>query len=93
MKPGFTKAKLFISMKQQLCKILVIKNIVLVISENSRFQFRDSTGCYYHVTYQFQSESTLYGLPECQGTPCSKQALYPKFKWQQRDANAQPLSS
>ena len=27
------------------------------------------TVCYYHVTYEFQSESTLYGLPECQGTP------------------------
>ena len=28
------------------------------------------TVCYYHVTYEFQSESTLYSLPECQGTPC-----------------------
>ena len=27
--------------------------------------------CYYHVTYEFQSESTLYSLPECEGTPCS----------------------
>ena len=26
---------------------------------------------------------TLY-LPECQGTPCSKQAQYLKFKWVQR---------
>ena len=32
--------------------------------------------CYYHVTYEFQCESTLYSLPECQGTPCSKQAPY-----------------
>ena len=31
------------------------------------------TVCYYHITYEFQSESTLYSLPECQGTPCSKQ--------------------
>ena len=45
--------------------------------------------CYYHVTYEFQSESTLYSLPECQGTPFS----YLKFKWQQRDLNPQPLSS
>ena len=36
--------------------------------------------CYYPVTYGFQSESTLYSLPECQGTPCSKQAPYLKFK-------------
>ena len=40
------------------------------------------TVCYYHVTYEFQSESSLYSLPECQGTPCSKQGPYLKFKWQ-----------
>ena len=40
------------------------------------------TGCYHHVMYKFQSESTLYSLPECQGTPCSKQAPYLEFKWQ-----------
>ena len=39
------------------------------------------------------SESTLYSLPECQGTPCSKQAPYLKFKWQQHDSNQQPPSS
>ena len=38
------------------------------------------TVCYYHVTYKFQSESTLYSLPECQGTPYSKQVPYLKFK-------------
>ena len=32
---------------------------------------------------------TLY-LPECQGTPCSKQELYLKFKWQQQNSNPQP---
>ena len=31
------------------------------------------------VTYEFQSESTLYGLPECQGTPYWKQVLYLKY--------------
>ena len=36
--------------------------------------------------YEFRSESTLYSLPECQGTDSSKQALYLKFKWQQRDS-------
>ena len=45
------------------------------------------TVCYYHVTHEFQSESTLYSFPECQGTPYSKQAPYLKFKWQQRDSN------
>ena len=35
---------------------------------------------------------TLY-LPECQGTPCSKQARNLKFKWLQLDSNPQPLSS
>ena len=28
--------------------------------------------CSYHFTYDFQSESTPYSLPECQGTPSSK---------------------
>ena len=34
------------------------------------------TVCYYHVTYEFQSESTFYSLHECLGTLCSKQAPY-----------------
>ena len=49
--------------------------------------------CYYHVTFDFQSESTLCSLPECQGSPCSKKAPYLKFKLQERDLNPQPLSS
>ena len=32
-------------------------------------------------------------LPECQGTPFSKQAPYLKINWLQRDLNPQPLSS
>ena len=43
----------------------------------------------YHV--QVMSESTLYSLPECQGSPCSKKALY--LKWQQGDSSPQPLRS
>ena len=35
---------------------------------------------YYHVTYDFQSESILHSVPECQGTPCSKQVEYMTFK-------------
>ena len=53
----------------------VIKNIVFKSYQRS---FRSA--CYYHVTCEFQSESTLYSLPECQETPCSKQAPYLKFK-------------
>ena len=34
----------------------------------------------YHITYEFRSASTLYSLPECQGTSCSKQLPYLKFK-------------
>ena len=41
------------------------------------------TVCFYHATYEFQSESTLYNLTECQRTSCSKQVSYLKFKWQQ----------
>ena len=35
---------------------------------------------------------TLY-LPDCQGTPCSKQAWHLNFKWLKQDLNPQPLSS
>ena len=35
--------------------------------------------CYFHSTYEFQSESTLYSSPECQGTPGSKQVPYLKL--------------
>ena len=45
-----------------------------------------------HVTYKFQSEFTLYSLPECQGTPCSKHVPCQKFKWQQQDWNPQSFS-
>ena len=45
----------------------------------------------YHVCI-YEWMHTLY-LPECRGTPCSKQARYLKFKWLQRDSNPQPLSS
>ena len=48
--------------------------------------------CYYHVTYDFESESTLHSFPECQETPCSKQEPYLKIKWQQQDLNQEPLS-
>ena len=32
-------------------------------------------------------------LPECQRTPCSKQAQNLRFKWLQLDSNPEPLSS
>ena len=38
------------------------------------------TVCCYHVTYEVESESTFYSLPECQGILCSKQAPYLKYK-------------
>ena len=39
--------------------------------------------CHVHVSEWIH---TLY-LPERQGMPCSKQALYMRFKWLQRDSN------
>ena len=42
----------------------------LLIIEN---RLNKLTLCYYHVMNKFQSESTLYSLPECQGTPSLKQ--------------------
>ena len=50
------------------------------------------TVSYYYVTYEFQSDSTLYSFLECQRTPCLKQALYLKFKWQQWYSKIQSLS-
>ena len=49
------------------------------------------TVSYYHAKYEFQSEYTLYSLPECQLTPFSKQAPYLMFKLQKRDSKPQPL--
>ena len=69
------------------------KRAVIEIGINETVKNSFQTVCYYHATYEFQSESTLYSLPECQGTPCSKQASYLKFKRQQRDSDPQPLSS
>ena len=43
--------------------------------------------CHVHISEWIH---TLY-LPECQGTPCSKQAQYLKFKWLQRDLNPNHL--
>ena len=46
---------------------------------NSLGSKHSQTVYYYNVPYEFQIESTLSSLPECQGTPCSKQASYLKF--------------
>ena len=62
------------------------------VSENKDRNISFETVCYYHVTYEFQSESTPCSLPECQGTPYLKQVPYLKLKWQQCDLNSQPLS-
>ena len=43
--------------------------------------------------YEFQSEFTLYSLPECQRTLWLKQASYMKFKWHQRNLNPKLLAS
>ena len=45
--------------------------------------------CHVHVSECIHSLQ----LPECQGTPYSKQARYLNFTWLKRDSNPQPLSS
>ena len=63
-------------------------NSFLFVNASKKYQFKGkksekyicSSFLCYHVTYEFQGESTLYSLPECQGSPCSKQASYLKFK-------------
>ena len=46
------------------------------------------------LSYHVRVWEWIYTLqmPDCQGTPCSKQARYLKFKWQQQDSNPQPFS-
>ena len=80
------------------CLVQMIQFLLLVYLKAKR-KHRNSferniklTVCYYHVTYEFPIESTLYSLPECQGTLCSKQGQYLKFKRQQQDLNPQRLS-
>ena len=58
----------------------VTKNTEMLKFAPDHLKTTNVTVCYYHVTYEFQSESTRYILRDCQGTPCSKQALYLKFK-------------
>ena len=53
---------------------------------------KNNTACANIILYFCKCNSTLYSLPECQGTRCSKQAPYLKFKRQQRDSNLQPFS-
>ena len=41
------------------------------LRKNARNGFGKSFfNCYYYLTYEFQSESTLYSLPECHETVC-----------------------
>ena len=51
------------------------KNIEILRGRNQRriylVYYEILTVCYYHVMYGLQSESTLFSLPECQGTPWS----------------------
>ena len=60
--------------------------------ELKNYQWTEFVDCIFLSCHVPISEwiHTLY-LPECQGTPCSKQAWYLKFKWLQRGSNPQPL--
>ena len=54
--------------------------IVKFTSDHFKEISNELTVYYYHATYEFQRESTLYSLPECQETSCSQQNPYLKFK-------------
>ena len=80
LKIKFFERRLSKSLKQEVSdslSICVLNNLLEVSSLPSLVAinpvYRFLTLCSYHVTYLFQSEITLQ-LPECQGTPCSKQA-------------------
>ena len=62
------------------CEYLSVRCIWLYVLVTSRMRFR--------VNPHF-----IVALPECQETPCSKQARNLKFKWLQLDLTPQPLSS
>ena len=49
------------------------------------------TVCYYHVTYTFQSESTLYRCLNVKELLANKEVRYLKFRWQQQNLNPRPL--
>ena len=51
-----------------------IDRIPFAHCEKVKYEFM--TVSYYHATCEFQIESTLCTLPECQRTPCSKQEPY-----------------
>ena len=85
------REKLWYNSGQEFFEIKAWLRLTFFICLHNQLNSIRSTVCYYHVTYKFQSKSTLYSLPECQGTPCSKKAPY-LIKWQQRDSSPQPLS-
>ena len=62
------------------------------VSLNSDFNFGYMLlSC--HLTISEWIYTAFQVLPECQKTPCLKQAQYLTFKWQQQDSNPQPPSS
>ena len=56
------------------CKSKALVTLLKPFEKSCKFSwsktFQCMTACSYHVTQQFQIESTLYSLPECQETPC-----------------------
>ena len=60
--------------------------------ENLAFSTLFSRLCSCHVTYAFQSESTIYSCLNVKEPHCSKQARNLKFNWLQLDSNLEPLS-
>ena len=51
------------------------------------------TVCSCHVTYRFQSESTLYSCPNVKELLAQSRRKSWSFKWLQLDSNPEPLSS
>ena len=73
---------------------LIINKVKLYIIVYHVYHYNEFivTVYHYNATYEFQSESTFYSLPECQEIPCSNQAPYLKFKLKQRYSNPQLFS-
>ena len=66
--------------QKRACSTKVNQHFYDIVKTRAIAPKKSMTLCYYHIKYEFQSESAVYSLPKCQGTSCSKQALYLKFK-------------
>ena len=86
--------KVWICFRQQFNRRKLVAIVSLVAEPNKRYarKHKTDTDCMFMSCHVGVSEwiHTPW-FPECQGTPCSKQARNLKFRWLQLDSNPEPL--